>query len=60
MLPSPTIARRVSGRNLVKALRTQFGYELSKTNKKSAKPHTAEQMHRNQKIDLKRYVQVYA
>jgi hypothetical protein len=55
MLPSPTIARRVSGRNLEKPLRTQFGYELSETDRKSPRPHTAEEMHKNQKIDLKRY-----
>jgi hypothetical protein len=55
MLPSPTIARRVSGRNLENLLRTYFGYELSETNRKSPRPHTAELMHRNQKMDLKRY-----
>jgi hypothetical protein len=52
MLPSPTIDRRVSGRNLEKLIRTEFRDGSSRTNKKSPRLHTAEKMHKNQKMDL--------
>ena len=52
MLPSPTIDRRVSGRNLEKLIRMEFRHGSSGTNRKSPRLHTAEEMHKNQKMDL--------